>query len=962
MKNKILSISLLIILLPFITPNATMAKDNSTLPGNFEPEYGPVESGAHLYYNISQFEWGSGAFDLLKMLLPKEVPEFDFGLVEGLEGSEIEILITAMNNMPLYKWNETHGYHDPISQTLLQAIGFLNLYDDLTFYLNASQFYFPDNFTKTDIHYYYETWPRSDFVDNVTSSVFWTNFNTTFLTQFDYGWWDYNTTMSYWPPYDGHWPRADHFDSNELDNFAYELGAVIGYDIGYWGCEFSVNNHLWFDAQAALDGFYTGFFEAREDGFTTGETDFTTDRIPDKKATVSATITDMQSYARWQYYPRIYEDYYASGYLYQGAQVYFRELLYRDLYDNTWNTYPSGFVDGYHDGYNYYGGYWDGQYDNSSAFLKYTTWNPPPDPYYDDPRDSWEEGYNEGILAGYLAAYDDGYEGYDEWIWPDYIYGRRYLEGMFQYREIGYFDGFAEGAEDSYNNLPEDPLIILPFLSPSNGFEDGANKIYSDQYHEGHANGYLYETLVNSPNPLDWLWNNGPFYNINLPDFQFTFLFGSILPAIPIDITMFTDLNFAISEYYEYEFNYGAYDYWPFSERFVPFQTFLASDTNWTKFNEFDVAMNTTSGYESPGFNTTYDEINDFMLFEMSMNMSDPGITEYVAWGYDTASGKLLNVTANMDFYTVSDVWVNVTLELDDAKTETPYTPTLPTPSSWTYLFDNIIFTFEAPPLAPTDFIENIQNFKSQALTSIGHPTIGVEMLDYEGLWAEANYTYYNPLEPTDPPYEATRHYPMFSPMGFQIIPDWNYYDGLVITANSMLGATDYFIEAFNTLDVQNTNFIITELLLDANVDSYHYTTGMDVMYYYLTIDAEVDIEWDMMNGAYEWENTIVDGFIRGYMWVVVDYTSGVILGAGIKTSFEFEVTTVPDYGISGAGLSLGYLEILISANFASPPTLDFVLGPSSLPLIPEFGITSILSIIGFAAVASAVIFTKRRK
>ena len=963
MKNKILSIGLLIILLPLITPNAITSKDNSTSPGNFKPEYGPVEQCANLFYNISQFDYGSGAFDLLKMLLPEEVPEFDFGmLLEGLEGSEIRILISALDNIPLYEWNETHGYHSPISETVLQAMGFLELYNDLTIYLNASQFSFPDDFTKTDIHYYYETWPRSNFIDNVTSSVFWSALNASFLTYFDYGWWDYNTTMSYWPPYDGRWPEARHFNPDELSDFADELGAVIGYDIGHWGCEFSGNNHLWYDAQSALDGFYFGFLDARDDGFLAGQADFTFDRIPDKKSPIPPVPANMHDYGRWQYYPKIYEDYYASGYLYEGAQVNFRELLYRDLYDNAWNTFASGYAYGFERGYYDYAAYWIGQNDNMSAFPMYTNANPPSPPYW-DPQNSWESGFNDGIYDGYYAAYVDGYEGYDPWFWPDYIQGERYLDGLrSQYSEMGYFEGFDEGATDSYVGSSESPLVILPF-SPSTTvyFEQGANYIYEEQYLEGYYNGYLYESLVNSPNTLDWTWSNGPFYNMTLPDFQFSFLANSILPAIPIPITMFTDLNFALGEYYDYQFWYGSgYDYWPFDQTFVPFQTFYAINTNWTKLNEFDVALNATSG--SPGFNTTYDIANHFMLFEMHMNMSDAGLAQDVTWGYDTVSGKLLNITASMNYYKVSDVWINMTLELNDAKTDTPYVPSLPSPSSWTYLFDNVVFYYTAPSLAPTSFIDGVKDFKTNALSSIGNPALGVDMLRYEGLWAEANYTFYNPLDPTDPPYVDTVHYPMFAPQGFQIIPDWNFYDGLVITANSMLGATDYFVDAFNALAIQNSNFIIRDLLFDAEVYSYHYTTGMDVMYYYITLDADADIEWDMLNGDYEWENTIIDGFIRGYIWIVVDYNSGVVLAGGLKTSFDFELTVVPDYGASGTGLLQAYLEILVSANFASPPPLDVVIGSSSLPAISEFGIASILSIISFAAVASAVIFTKRRK
>ena len=53
------------------------------------------------------------------------------------------------------------------------------------------------------------------------------------------------------------------------------------------------------------------------------------------------------------------------------------------------------------------------------------------------------------------------------------------------------------------------------------------------------------------------------------------------------------------------------------------------------------------------------------------------------------------------------------------------------------------------------------------------------------------------------------------------------------------------------------------------------------------------------------------------------------------------------------------YIEMSIGTTLKTVPDLYTLLG--GLPAVNEFGIVSILSIIGLAAVASAVIFTKKR-
>jgi hypothetical protein len=407
----------------------------------------------------------------------------------------------------------------------------------------------------------------------------------------------------------------------------------------------------------------------------------------------------------------------------------------------------------------------------------------------------------------------------------------------------------------------------------------------------------------------------------------------------------------------DYEFWWGSgYDYWPFNQGgFVPMQTICATDTNWVTMDDFDVAMNVTSG--SPGFNTTYDVANNYFLFELHMDMTEPGMTQDVYWGYNTTDGMLLNISMNLDFYSLTDMWVDMEIELNYGKEEV-VTFTDLTSDTWTYSIDDFVFYYDVPPVAPTEFVDGLTMFKTSGLDAIGNDFLTVTVDRYEGLWGNFSVDLTNPADPASGTEHGYYSYPLIYPGGPQFLPEWDLLDGLFTTATSVLGNVDYFVGALGVLAGQNTNVVLNQLLLDPVIDSFYYATD-DVMYLYASIDADVDFQFGMLNGEYVWETSSMDGWIKGYIWVGFDYTTGQVLGGGVKTSFDFVIGQVPDYGMNGMGLE-AYLEIIIDSTLGSIPHLDAVIG--GLPVVPEFGLVTILSIIGLAAISSAVIFTKRRK
>ncbi len=129
-------------------------------------------------------------------------------------------------------------------------------------------------------------------------------------------------------------------------------------------------------------------------------------------------------------------------------------------------------------------------------------------------------------------------------------------------------------------------------------------------------------------------------------------------------------------------------------------------------------------------------------------------------------------------------------------------------------------------------------------------------------------------------------------------------------------------------------------------------------MYYYISLEADVETSFSMLNGDYFWETTTVDGTIDAFLWVGIDYVSGVVLGACVKASFDFELTAVPDYGNNGA--IAAYLEVIVGVNFRTIPHIDALIG-GTLPTVSEYSLLPLLSIIGLAGIASVVIFFKKK-
>ncbi|MCG3215477.1 MAG: hypothetical protein KAS63_02095, partial [Candidatus Heimdallarchaeota archaeon] len=817
--------------------------------------------------------------------------------------------------------------------------------NDFGIYANVSQFSFPDDFVRGDYASYHDGWPYSDFVVlDDPSSIFWNNFNFSFESEFERGFQDANDTywsgFDYYNPNQWNMPEPNWYDDYEIDRFGSDTGKYFGYEVGWNAVWESDADNLWNDMTAALNGFYEGFFLAREDGFTAGEADFLANMIPDKRPDKPPVAVDVEEFGKWFSYPRFYEDYYSNGFLYQGSLVFFNDRLYKDFYDSIWNTYWNGYRDGYGDEYwqgqNH--GYWD---DFNSAGYKANYW--PPDIYW-DPYDAYDEGRQDGAYAGYDRGYDDGYFGqnigeqrnnaYHDWIWP------------------AYYDGFANATADALalivaNNVPDS----LPFAAPSNEYESASNWMYSNQYAEGYDRGYTYALLVSSPETINWLWSNGPFYNMTLPDAEFALSTGSIIP-FPILPTMLTEIDLDLMDY---EFNWGAHDYWPFSSQMVSFMTFDSSDTDFTDLNTFDHPRNDTSG--EPGFSTTWDIANNYFEFTMDQNASEPGVLIDITWGYNTSTNMLLNMSAYVNFYSQTDMWLDVVLELNEGKTEV-ISVALPSPTSWSYYVGDFVFYYDLPPATPSDFANGVDEFKQNARSSIGNTFLTVGMNSITGLWANATMTLQNPGNLTEPPSVGTHVWPLFSGGGPLLIEDWNYWDGVFITGTSIFGNVNYFTSALNALAGQNYNVDLTEFTFIPEFGEYYYpTTG--IQYYYVTLEADVDFGWSMLNGDFEWETITETGWVNATFYVGVDYATGVVLGAGARASFDFIMTQDPDYGMNGGGMS-AYLEMQIGSTFKAMPNLFDLIG-DQFPEVPEYGLISILSIIGLAAMASAVIFFKRK-
>lgn len=956
-KRIILGIGLLLILLPLITPSSmitTNARPEAPTGGEYQlNDVTSVVESQKLKYNISTFQYGAGIWDVLDLLLEQVGgPSFDKGIIGSLEGSEIHALVAAMDNIPLYDRNETSGTFDtpPIYKDAMSIFFYLKLNNEFGAYINASQFSFPDDFSQSDRHLYNDTWPWADFDEPILDDIgsnFWMGFNSTFPSEFERGFQDANDSYTYGGDYYSNmwWymPDPDMYGPYDIYWFGYDLGQYLGYEIGFNANWESSQNPVWNDGAAALNGFYDGFFTARTDGFTSGQADFLANRIPDKRAAKPPAATYVEEYAHNYLYPWLYEKYYGGGFMYEGSLVFFNERLYRNLYDAYWDTWWAGYTNGYSD--EYWRGQNDGYWDDFNGWGYKANYNPPQ--FWEEPLDAHDWGYQQGALDGYDRGYDDGYFGLD--------IGAQRQSAYHEWGEAAYYDGFDNATIDVLALNPYDNVSAsLPVPSPITEYDLAANEIYLAQYEEGYDRGFTYTTLVTSPESISWLWSNGPFYNMTLPDAEFSFLPGSILPIGAPPLTMLTDINMSLAEY---EFNWDApYDYWPFSSAIVPMQSLYAIGTDWAAMDDVDVARNDTEG--SPGFASTWNQALSYFELTMDMNASEPGIEMTVTWGYNTTTGLLLNVTTYLDFYNEIDMWLDVTLELD-ATSEVVYTPTMPSPSTWSYYIADFIFYYDIPPTTPLDFANEVYEFKQNGRNSIGNTFLTVNMAGFTGLWGTATMTLQNPSDLADPPSIFDYSWPLHSGGGPVWLDDWNYWDGIYQTANSILGHYDYFVDALNALAIDNYNVDLAKLVFIPELGEYYYpTTG--IQYYYVTLQADLDLGWTMLNGEFEWETTTQVGWVNATFYVGIDYATNVVLGGGARASFDFLITQDPDYGFNGGQMD-GYIELQIGSSYKAMPDLFELIG-HMFPEVPEYGLISLLGIIGLAAVASAVIFLKKKK
>ena len=957
-KRIILGIGLLLILLPLITPSSmvsTNARPDTSTGSDYQlNDVTSVVEGQKLLYNISTFQYGAGIWDFLDMLLEQAwAPSFGKGIIGTLEGSELHVLVNALKNIPLYDKNESSGTYDtpPIWKDALSVFMYFELDDELGAYVNASDFSFPDDFGQSSNYLYNDTWPHADFSEPILDefpSTFWNYFNFSFESEFERGFQDANNTYwdgweQYWP---NHWnmPYPDDWKYDGSDGlmwFATDLGEYLGYEMGwncYWESEAYINSYDYNDKTAALNGFYAGFFMARTAGWNAGESDFLLDKIPDMRTPKPPMHTDVEEYATYYLYDHLYRDYYRGGFLYQGSLIFFNDRLYRDLYDEQWDTYWSGYANGYGD--HYWSGRDAGIWDDFNSLPPYSSHNPPTWP--DDPWGAHDEGYRMGAVEGYDAGYDDGYFGL--------FVGENTMHENYRWSYEAYFDGFANASIDYPADTPTP--TTLPYASPVDPWEFAANDIYTNQYAEGYGRGHKYTMLVTSPEEISWLWSNGPFYNMTLPDAEFSFAAGSILP-IGMPLTMLTDINMSLMEY---EFNDMAYDYWPFTEARVPMQSVYAIGTDWTALDDLDVARDDVNG--TPGFATTWNLAYDYFEMTMDMNASEPGIMMDITWGYNTSTGLLLNISASVDFYNEVDMWLDVVLELDETS-EVILTPTMPSPSTWSYFIGDFVFYYDIPPTAPLDFIDGVHEFKQNGMASISQTFLTVNMLSIDHLWGRATMTLQNPSNLTEPPAISEYRWPLFSGGGPLWLTDWDYWDGVYTTANSILGHYTYFVDALNELAIQNYNVDLTKIIFEVALgEYYHAPTG--VQYYYVTLQADLDFGWTMLNGDFVWETTTQVGWVNATFYAGIDYATSVVIGGGARASFDFLVYQNPDYGFNGGQMD-AYIELQIGSTFK--PMLDlFGLIGHMFPEVPEYGLISMLGIIGLAAVASAVIFSKKKK
>ncbi len=945
MKSKILVIGLILILLPFVNLNGGYSgiEVNPSEPKlNSMPA---AEAGTKLYYNISEFEIGEGLWDLLAFMFEEdpEMPNIGIDLFGNLKGSELIAYITLIEEKMLYKeyevYNETYDYweyfYDNATEVeLLQPMLMLLLNNDVELYANLTGAAFPDDALHgEDLDYWYHNYPRSYFT---LSEDFWIAFNDSFIDGFYWGFG--NGYANQWFDWFDEWYHP--YKNEDPSSFGEMFGWAAGYNTGGEAGirAFDTSNLALNDSAAALNGYILGWFEARDDGFNQGKADFISSKVPDRRFAIDMYGT-AQEIGQTRGHQRFYDAYYMSGFLYEGEKVLFnKELLER--YYSEHNLYPSGWLDGYD--YGYWHGFSEGAWHKSESW----SYDPIDQPYWaemsgDGP---YPEGYNEGLWTGYFEGYHDGYNEL-----PD---KGEYIQGMHNAKWTAFHDGFANGTADHGSGSPYDCSPPEPYPSPTNQYEEGYNNMYHWVYCDVYSNGWKYSMIINNDNPLSWMMHLGPFYNVTLPDLTLGLQAGSLIPFFGPPPTMFTELNF---ELMEYRFNHDAHgwDYYdPFTRDFSPFGVYVPN-TNWTAYDglEFSEGNMTIKGY--------YDEPTSNMTVTLFLHDPDMPLNLTLTMSYNSSTGYLFHASVFVDFYEMENVYFFMSLDLLEDKTET-FTLTDPDPLTWAYAVDTFTFYYDASPEFDDDFHEGIHEFKMDGLDSVGNTFLDVTFNKSRGLWAYYDLHFHNPANVSDEGFVEHYNYPTLIWGGPQIVPDWNHYSGLIQTGTSILSHVDYIEAGLAHLSDINTTFDLRKLILNPQIGEFHYVAE-DIMYYYLSVEAAIDFDQSMINGEGEWEDIVFDGYVNGTAYIAFDYTTGIFLGAGVELSLDFELSVTIESDAPETGYFNAYFETSFSIDGFNLPKIQDVITGVDFPMVSEFNIVSILSIIGLAAISSAVIFLRRR-
>jgi len=927
MKKRIfLAIAIIIALFPIYHSGVNTQATTQPVVNNNQITPEEIGVGSKLTYQITQFELGSGFDQLLQDITQDpEAPDIEFGYDGSLVGSEIWFYISLEDQLQFFQYNysDWEWTKENITQkNVMQVLAGIKLSEDFSAFANLSQLNYPEDAVRQDEAYYYDSWPMSHFETPITSDDFWNPFNEGFIDGFNWGFSDEINEYD-WAWFN--WPSPDEY--YDLYWFARDFGQMWGYDTGREAAMNARNENpgdpwgtAWNDANSASGAFKVGFLEGRDDGYNEGKDDYVNNnRIPDKTFSNPYDATnDITDIGKRRGYDAAWPVYYDAGYLYEGAQEYFNDRLYWELYCDTWDTYPGGYLDGFRDGY--YTGVWDGQYDHD--YGSYGDNFYPPEGYW-DPRDEYQWGYNDGLAEGYQYGYDDGYNqvnDYEQYIW-----------GMESYIWNAHEDGFQVGAQDYINNIGYDnSTFTLPFSSPADMYEEGANFIYEMMYPKAYDDGWKYAFLVDRDgDDLNWLMHEGPFYYMYLPDVILTLQSGSVLP-VPTDMTMFKELNISMMDY-EIDYDYGE-NTDLFTEHFTPFSIY-APESDWAELDTWDWAFDPES--DMPGVTTTITGDIFEMIFYWEEESGD--ITFELTIRYDMTTGVLQYSGFSVDFTTEADMYFNVAMEYES---DTQINLPTPDPTSWSYLIDTFSFNYELPDDVPPEVIDGLNEFKNGGESAVGNAFMDIDWLEHLGLWNKYNVTLKDPNNPTDASDPVTIMQPTLSP-GIQILPDWDLWGGIMQTGDSYLAMSEWIGNAVDMLSVANPTFDAFRHELYYEVSSYHDSTN-NIMYLYAGISGGYELRVEMLNGDWEWEETTVSLYFKLVLWTAYDYTTGIFLGAGVEgtidETFTSNIPTSPQFTLY-ADIDIRIRADLISSITSITDILTFAEMPekdTEAPIISD--------------------------